>query len=242
MLTLHLCLLSPSFPVLPRLQPLVQRLAPGSDQSRIWLPPNSTPISSITFLQMLVGCMLMYGYTTEGEAPTRAERLEAALQFVNAALHAAWPSSADVGRKAIERRLAIRRWVPDLDLQAQPEWDAAPLSPTAAALQRDLACHAPEISLTELRCLALLQHAAVCDMAPAPNTSAGLAGWHEQQLLDAQQVLALSHGAATGSRLDAIHYQAMHDAVTAAGREETSEAVLAVADKALELHLASKRE
>ena len=105
-----------------------------------------------------------------------------------------------------------------------------------------VACPAPEISLTELRCLALLQRAAVCDMAPAPDTSAGLAGRDEQQLLDAQQVLALSHGAATGSRLDAIHYQAMHDAVTAAGREETSEAVLAVADKALELHLASRRE
>lgn len=128
-----------------------------------------------------------------------------------------------MGRKAIERRLAIRRWVPDLDLQAQPGWDAAPLSPTAAALQRDLACHAPEISLTELRCLALLQRAAVCDMAPALDTSAGLAGRDEQQLLDAQQALALSHGAARGSRLDDIHFQAMHDAVMAAGREETSD-------------------
>ena len=202
------------------LQPIFKPSGPagqGMSMHKVCLPeqrPGAPPVSSLTFLQMLVAGMLLGARTELGPAPP--EQLSGALHCVNEAVLAAWPASTDVAGLAIERHLAARSWVPDLEQTAAPEWIATPLSRTAAALQRDLQRHTPEVSPTELRCLALLLRASRVHAAPKPATSAERAQRSMIRMVDGQQALALSSGAAPGSLLESIHFEACADAVMAA--------------------------
>lgn len=215
--------------------------------------PGEPPISSLTFLQLMAISMLMAAFTQD-TVPNKA-RVESAVGVVSQALEAAWPSAADAGRQATERHLIARRWVPDLEQEAQPGWRSGALNPTAAALKRDLARHTPEVGLTELHCLALLQRVTLTDMAPAPATSAERAQREMQQLLDCQQVLALCSGAAAGSLLARLRCTVAHHAVLAAveakepvvrGRgaalNDREDQAMALAEAAVQSAVASKRE
>ena len=215
--------------------------------------PGAPPVSSITLLQMLVAGMLLGACTELGQAPP--EQMSGALHCVNEAIETAWPAMTGGGRLAIERHLAAGSWVPDLEQTAAPEWDAAPLSRTAAALQRDLKRHVPEVSRTELRCLALLLRDSRIDMAPKPATSAERTQRSMIRMVDCQQALALSSGAAPGSLLASIHCSACHNAVmvaavagepavcgTGAAYNAREDQWMRLADELLQRYLDEKRE
>lgn len=225
----------------------------GTFPARSW--PRRTKPSSITFLQMLLAGILYSSFSQT--ARTQQGCLAVAADVLTAAPEAAWPTSTDQARPAITRHLSARHWVPDPEQPAATEHGGTALSPTAAALQRDLQRHAPEISLSlvELRSSVMLKRALWAANAPAPLTAAERVQREMQVLLDNQQAIVLSSGASPGSPLDAIHFSAVCQAVVAA-LEVTESAVrgtgaavmhregelMRIAEETVQSGLAAKRE
>lgn len=222
--------------------------------------PGPPLIGSITFFQMLV-CALLMSSLQEDSAPHPA-KMEVAQELATLSLDAAWPTASDAGRRAVEQHLASRCWLPDLsppavaaDTSDVVSMGGAPLSPTAATLQRDLQRHAPEVSLVELRCLLLLLRVSYSRPASELATAAQRAEREMQVLVDGQQALALASSATAGSLLARFSCMVASSAVLAAlsvqepavggqgaAMNERLMEAMRIAEEALQSCLAAKRE
>lgn len=142
--------------------------------------PEPEQLSSLACAQLLAAFGVLAG----------AGRHEEALQLTCLVADTLWPPDSDPAALAAKRQLRQNRWIPAFGAAAQ---QTAPLSAAARALDADLRRHCPELTLADVRCMALQLRVRALDrllFQQEAATSLSPAELARQQAARQQQFLA----------------------------------------------------